>query len=308
MDFSLDRIKNFPSSLSFLIDTVVQSGKYVYQQEVSIDKPLWLTQSEKFSSFFERVKHNEEALDKFKNGVVKPVYLKYELDFNDKIVGDDNKIKDSYLKILDDEDEDFKIKTPGGLFFKAEKFYLPFSEVYNKVKSLKKKNSPYPLLLLIGLYSTVYNAVRNQETEDTNMFFRDNIQVLHEGLEGCEGIHKKPVQNNPMDMLQNMMKNFDFSQLSDMMGKVTGDEKASKEFGEVFGKMTESIKKGENPLLSMGEIVKDISSKMEEEDKSIPVEEEVKEVKEVKEVEEVKEVVEEVYQPPLESIPEELDL
>ena len=305
MEFSVERIKNFPSSLSFLIDTVVQSAKYAFRQSESFDKPLWLTQSEKFSSFFERVKHKEEALDKFKSTVVKPVYEKYELDFNDKIVGDDSRIKDGFLKTDADEDDSLKIKTPDGLYFKVEKFYLPFSEVYMKIKSLKLKNSPYPLLLLIGLYSTVYNAIRNQETEDTNKFFRDNIQVLLDGLEGCEGIPKKQPPNNPMNMLQDMMKNFDFSQLSDMMGKVTGDEKASKEFGEVFGKMTESIKQGKNPLESMGEIVKDLSSKMEEEDSDIPV---VKEEKEVSEVSEVSEAKVEVYKPPLETVPEELNL
>jgi hypothetical protein len=281
MEFSLDRIKTFSSSLSFLIDTTVQSGKYVFQQEGTFDKPLWLIQSEKFSSFFERVKHNEEALDKFKNNVVKPVYQKYELDFNDRIVGEDNRINDGYLKFSEEDDEEFKIKTPPGLFFKAEKFYLPFSEIYNKIKGLKKKSSPYPLLLLIGLYSTIYNAVRNQETEDTNKFFRDNIQVLLDGLEGCEGIPKKPVQNNPMNLLQNMMQNFDFNQLTEMMGKVTGDEKNSKEFGDIFGKMTESIKQGKNPLESMNEIVKDISSKMEEDDPDIPIEKEVEKEKEV---------------------------
>jgi len=107
-------------------------------------------------------------------------------------------------------------------------------------------------------------------------------------------------------MLQNLMQNFDFSQLSDMMGKVTGDEKASKEFSEVFGKMTESIKDGKNPLESMGDIIKDVSSRMEDEDPDVPlVKEEPQVVKEEPQVvKEEPQVVKETFEPQLDPLPE----
>lgn len=285
MDFSLDRIKDFPSSVSFLTDTMIQSGKYVYQNEGMLGKPFWLAQSEKFSSFYERIKRKEEAIDKLKLDVFKPVFSKYELEFNSKLINDENKVQDEFLKVLLEDEEassssssmDLMINNSRGLYFKAGKLPLPFSETYSQVTAHNKKyqikNNPYPLLLLVGLYSSIFNAVKEQETAMTNQCFKDNIQILLDGLEGCDGIPKrKQTDNNPMSMLQNMMQSFDFGELSKMMGKVTGDEKAAAEFGEVFGKMTESIKKGDNPLESMGEIIKNVSSRMEdEEDPDVPL-------------------------------------
>lgn len=291
MDFSLERIKDFPNSVSFLVDTMIQSGKFVYQNEGMISKPYWLNQCEKFSSFYERIKRKEEAVDKLKFDVFKPVFSKYELEFNSKLINDENKVQDDFLKVSLEEDtsmDTLMINEPKGLFFKAGKLPLPFSETYSQVvshiKRFQLKNNPYPLLLLLGLYSSIFNAVKEQETASTNQCFKDNMQILLDGLDGCDGIPKrKQMDNNPMNMLQNMMKNFDFGELSKMMGKVTGDEKASKEFGEVFGKMTESIQKGENPLENFGEIIKDISSKMNDDiDEDIPVVKEEKDEVSVK--------------------------
>ena len=288
MDFSLDRIKDFQNSVSFLTDTMIQSGKYVYQNEGMVSKPFWLNQSEKFSSFYERIKRKNEAIDKLKLDVFKPIFTKFELEFNSKLINDENKVQDDFIKVTineEDENNNLTINNPRGLFFKAGKLPLPFSETYSQVTAHNKKyqikNNPYPLLLLIGLYSSIFNAVKEQETAMTNQCFKDNIQILLDGLEGCDGIpKKKQMDNNPMNMLQNMMKGFDFGELSKMMGKVTGDEKAAAEFGEVFGKMTESIKEGKNPMESMGEIIKNVSARMEDEiEPDIPLVEETEEVK-----------------------------
>lgn len=275
MDFSLEKIKTFGSSVSFLVDTMVQTGKHIFQREAMISKPSWLIQSEKFSSFIDRIKRKEEALDKLKIDVFKPVYEKHEADFNSSLVNSDNVVVDDFIKIIEDESEDFRLPRQQGLYFQADKLYLPFSEVYTSIlnfnKTHKIKNSAYPLLLLLGLYTSVFNSVKEKEPQATHEIFKKNIQVLLDSLEGCDGIPKKRPENNSMNMLQNLMGNFDFKQLSDMMGKVTGDEKASKEFGEVFGKMTESIKEGKNPLESMGEIIKNVSARMEDEDPEVPV-------------------------------------
>ena len=298
MDFSLDRIKDFPSAFSFLIDTMIQSGKYVYQEEGMVSKPFWLNQSEKFSSFYERIKRKDEALDKLKLEVVRPIFQNFEVEFNGKIINNESKVQDDFVKVSTHDSSDLTLNTPQGLFFQTGKLVLPFSETYSQVvnhnKNYKIKNNPYPLLLLIGLYTTVFNAIKEQETSVTNQCFKDNIQILLDGLEGCDGIPKRKSNqpNNPMNMLQNLMQNFDFSQLSDMMGKVTGDEKASKEFSEVFGKMTESIKDGKNPLESMGDIIKDVSSRMEDEDPDVPL------------VKEEPQVVKETFEPQLDPLPE----
>jgi hypothetical protein len=54
-------------------------------------------------------------------------------------------------------------------------------------------------------------------------------------------------------------------QIGEMMGKVTGDPQASKEFGEVFGKMSDVIKQGGNPLEAMGDIIKSASIRAQDE-------------------------------------------
>lgn len=276
MDFNLEKIKNFSSSVSFLADTMIQAGKFIFQREAMISKPSWLMQSEKFSSFFDRIKRKDEALDKLKTDVFRPVYENYEVEFNGNLVSPENVVMDNFLKVKSQESSDvLTIPQPQGLFFKADKLFLPFSEVYTQILAFNKtqgiKNSAYPILLLLGLYSSVFNAVKDKETETTHKVFKTNIQVLLDSLEGCDGVPKRKPENNSMNMLQNLMGNFDFKQLSEMMGKVTGDEKASKEFGEVFGKMTESIKEGKNPLESMGEIIKNVSSRIEEEDPDVPL-------------------------------------
>lgn len=305
MDFSLDKIKSFNGSVSFLVDTMIQAGKHIFQREAMISKPSWLIQSEKFSSFFDRIKRKEEALDKLKTDVFRPVYENYEGDFNCSLVNSDNVVSDDFLKVKDSEVTDvLKVPQPEGLFFKADKLYLPFSEVYTQILAFNKshgiKNSAYPILLLIGLYSSVFNAVKEKETQTTHEVFKANIQILLDSLEGCDGVPKRRQENNSMNMLQNIMGNFDFKQLSDMMGKVTGDEKASKEFGEVFGKMTESIKQGKNPLESMGDIIKTASARMEEQpDPDVPL---------VKEEEVVEEASREVVDVQLEPLPEELEV
>ena len=286
---------------------MIQGGKYVFQNQGMVDKPSWLVKSEKFSSFYERIKHKDEAVNKLKLDVFRPLFDTYEYDFNGKIINDKNIVQDEFLK----NDPNFCLK--------AGSLSLPVSETYSNVigynKQNKIKNNPYPILILIGLYSSVYNAIKEQETTTTNDYFKNNIQILIDGLEGCDGIPKKqvPTGNNPMNMLQNMMQNFDFKQLTDMMGKVTGDEKASQEFGEVFGKMTESIKNGNNPLEAMGDIIKDASARMgEDEDPDVPLvsEEAVSEIKEPEFKEDKMEVKTEVkeFKPVLDPVPEDMDM
>lgn len=306
MDFNLEKIKTFGGSVSFLVDTMIQAGKHIFQREAMISKPSWLIQSEKFSSFFDRIKRKDEALDKLKMDVFRPVYENYESDFNSSLVNGDSVVVDDFLKIKDSEVTDvLRVPQPEGLYFRADKLYLPFSEIYSQILAFNKshgvKNSAYPILLLIGLYTSVFNAVKEKETQITHQTFKANIQILLDSLEGCDGVPKRRQENNSMNMLQNLMGNFDFKQLSDMMGKVTGDEKASQEFGEVFGKMTESIKQGKNPLESMGEIIKNVSSRMEDNDPDVPV------VKEEVAEEVAEEVTEQVVDVQLDPLPEGLE-
>lgn len=269
MNFSIDKLKNFSSSLNFLIDTMVQSGKYLYRQQGMVEKPFWLVQSEVFSSFFEKIKHNEQGVDKLKNDVVKPIYEEYEINFNTELIDSSNKVQDDFLKV-DINKNELKVVNASGLVIKAGKGLLPFSDVYSHIiKNNKDKNSPYPLLLLIGLYGTVFNAVKDQETVETINIFKKNIQNLIDGLESCDGMPKRKEENNPMSMLKNMLSSFNFKEM-------LGDDKMGKDFGDVISQMQGAMSETDNPMEAMGKVFKNISSKMSEyeqsKDPDIPVE------------------------------------
>lgn len=269
MNFSIDKLKNFSSSLNFLIDTMVQSGKYLYRQQGMVEKPFWLVQSEVFSSFFEKIKHNEQGVDKLKNDVVKPIYEEYEINFNTELIDSSNKVQDDFLKV-DINKNELKVVNASGLVIKAGKGLLPFSDVYSHIiKNNKDKNSPYPLLLLIGLYGTVFNAVKDQETVETINIFKKNIQNLIDGLESCDGMPKRKEENNPMSMLKNMLSSFNFKEM-------LGDDKMGKDFGDVITQMQGAMSETDNPMEAMGKVFKNISSKMNEyeqsKDPDIPVE------------------------------------
>lgn len=269
MNFSIDKLKNFSSSLNFLIDTMVQSGKYLYRQQGMVEKPFWLVQSEVFSSFFEKIKHNEQGVDKLKNDVVKPIYEEYEINFNTDLIDSSNKVQDDFLKV-DINKNELKVVNASGLVIKAGKGLLPFSDVYSHIiKNNKDKNSPYPLLLLIGLYGTVFNAVKDQETVETINIFKKNIQNLIDGLESCDGMPKRKEENNPMSMLKNMLSSFNFKEM-------LGDDKMGKDFGDVITQMQGAMSETDNPMEAMGKVFKNISSKMNEyeqsKDPDIPVE------------------------------------
>ena len=56
-----------------------------------------------------------------------------------------------------------------------------------------------------------------------------------------------------------MLGNIDMEQISQMMGNITGDETASKEFSQVFSKISDVVKDGGNPMEAMGELIKQAS-------------------------------------------------
>ena len=99
------------------------------------------------------------------------------------------------------------------------------------------------------------------------------MKTLRESLEVCDEVKKTPSESGPMGMIKNMLGNIDFNQIGEMMSKVSGDEKSSKEFSEVFGKLSDSIKNGENPLDVMGDIIKQATVDAAQEDTVAPQQE-----------------------------------
>ena len=269
MEFNVDQIATLEGSMQFLINTMVKTCKYITRDHLLENKPFWMVQTEKFSSLFNRIKDKLEAVESFRHKVVAPIYETHNVNLLNKLVGDDGIVQDDFLKITLHQTNDFRINiTPGGVYFQLDKLFLPISEVYTQAVNYslthKNENIPFPVQILLGFYSSIYQAVKDKEEAESMEMLKQNIQTLLEGMEVCDQPPAK-VNKGPVDMLQNMLGNIDMGQIGEMMGKVTGDPQASKEFGEVFGKMTEVIKNGGNPLDAMGDIIKSASMRAHDE-------------------------------------------
>lgn len=320
MAFKSEMVSDFKSSMSFLIDSMLETLNYSSRGDIMGSKPSHTIQTEKFFSFYEKVmtspdSEQEVLLQNLRNKVVAPVYEKHSVSFMSNLVGEDGKVADDFLKISATRDDDsLKIRTtPDGVYFQISKVFLPVSEVYTQALRLslrhKQENLPFPNKILLGLYSSVFFAVRGTISKDVTDYFNENIGTLRESLEVCDEVKVKPMDSGPMGMIKNMLGNIDFNQIGEMMSKVSGDDKSSKEFGEVFGKLSDSIKNGENPLEVMGDIIKQATVDAAAEDTSGPGEqgEEVADEPvgdpEAAQTEEVAETVEET---PAEDTTEEL--
>lgn len=267
MSFKAEMVSDFKSSLRFLIDSMLETCNFSSTGDIVGNKPSHTVQTEKFFSFFEKVLLAPESeqsvlLEKLKSKVVRPVYEQNTLAFMNNLVGEDGNVSDDFLKIsVTGSEESLKIRTtPDGIYFQISKVFLPISEVYTQAVKLclrnKGDNLPFPNKILLGLYSCVFFSVRGSVGKDVSEYFERNIGTLRESLEVCDEVKPKPADNGPMGMIKNMLGNIDFNQIGDMMSKVSGDEKSSKEFSEVFGKISDSIKNGGNPLDVMGDIIK----------------------------------------------------
>lgn len=270
MEFKPEQLDTLEGSMQFLTDSMLNTCKYVVSNRILENKPFWMVQTEKFASFFNRVKNKLESMEKVRHKIVTPVYDNYNANLTSQLINSDGVVQDDYIKVNLQQSNDFKINVkPGGVYFQLEKVFLPISEVYTQAVNYslmnKNENVPFPVHILLGFYSTIYQAVKDKESEESMEMLKSNIQTLLDALEICDLPQNKKA-TGPVDMLQNMLGKIDMGQIGEMMSKVTGDPKASKDFGEVFGKMSEVIKQGGNPLEAMGDIIKNASIRAQEED------------------------------------------
>ena len=274
MEFDSSMVKDFKNSLDFLTESCKQTCYHITRDKIFMEKPAWANQTEKFSSFYDRIKDNENAIEKFKQKVVIPLYESRYMDIVNKIINDKNIVQDEFIKLTNnnrnENEENFTLSnTPEGIYFSISNIFLPVSDVYTESLQYakKNKNTPFPIKILLGFYCIIYHAVKETEDQGNLDLISENIKILSDSLE----VRDQPVQvsDGPTQMLQNLLGNIDLGQIGEMMGKVTGDEKASKEFGEVFSQMTDVIKNGGNPLEAMGDIIKNASIRADEESSKV---------------------------------------
>lgn len=248
----VDKCDNFVNSL-------IKACTYHNDFSYTITKPVWVKQTELFLSFWTKIKDDDDMIINFKNKVIIPFFEENKSNILSKITTDEGVIKDKFLQIDLSEDEDNIIinNVPRGLFLHINKVYLPVSRIYSEARALVKKrkdNVPYLEQILINMYKVCRCLVTD---ESEIKILEDNISLLTESLE----VRDDPGVNssNPMNLIQNMLGNIKFDQIGDMMKKVTSDENATKEFNNIFGKVSESLKKGENPMDAVSDLIKQAS-------------------------------------------------
>ena len=266
MSFKPEMISDFKSSISFLVSSMLETMSHVASERIMSSKQPHHVQTEKFSSFFDKISDNDEMLSNLSKKVVVPVFNTHSLSLLSPLIGPDGKVEDGFLKVEKDKEEDssFKIKTtPDGIFLQISKVFLPISEVYTDAVRIavtnKSENLPYPNKILLGLYSTVFQSIKDSTPAEQLEIIESNVKTLVDSLDSYDEPVAPKREAGPMGMIKNILGNIDFNQIGDMMQKVSGDEKSSKEFGEVFGKISDSIKGGGNPLEAMNDIIKQVT-------------------------------------------------
>lgn len=267
-------LKTFKSSFEYLIQSSVDTYQYITRGSIFANKPSWVVETEKFSSFFQKISENEEMMSNLRKKLVLPFYEEHCLEVLRPIIKEDSTLDDSFLKLPKEEDsgDSFKVRThPKGLYFQISKVFLPLSESYTEAVriSIERKNEspPYPIKILLGFYAVIFHTLKDTNQSDELEHISQNVMKLKDSLESYEDSKKdnQRSQGGPMGMIKNLLGNIDFDQIGEMMKKVSGDEQSSKEFGEVFGKITNVIKDGGNPLEAMGDLIKDATVKAAEE-------------------------------------------
>lgn len=269
MDFDATKISDLVSSIQYLINSMLNTGKYLSKAELLAGKPSWLSQTERFSSFFDLIKENEGDVENFRSKFSLPVYNRYSVNLNSKLIDSENKVQDAYIKIKVNNNAEFKLKTePEGIYFNIDRFFLPVSEAYSRVLTFETKNKDqnnlYATCILIGMYSVLYHTALPEEGKESLEGLHNNIEILVSALDVLD----KPANQNqggPMAMLKNFMENMDLEPIKDMFGSVGGDHQMNGNLGDLLMQMGKNVQDGGNPFEMMTEMVKEVTVKAAEE-------------------------------------------
>jgi len=280
INFKMLNVKSLRDSMTLLLNSMVDAGRRSMCDNFGSSKPSWLSQTERFESFFSQLSENKDACNNFRKKFVIPLYSTNSESFTRKIIGDNDVIQDDFIKIK--EDVDLKLRrTPRGLYLHSKEgeslksLYLPISEAYSNAIDLsakdKHRNISMPVKILLGLYSCLFFALKEDDEflveEESMIAIKNNVEILNEFLQDLDSKDENEDEQDsgPMGMVKNMMKGFNFDKIGEMMKTVTGDEKANKEFNDVFSKMSEGLQQGKAPLDLMNQIITDAEKSLKEE-------------------------------------------
>ena len=128
-------INSLSSSLNFLMSSMIDAGRHTMRETFGMQKPSWLSQTERFESFFSQLSSEQSAVDNFRDKFVIPLFSANLLQITGKIINDSDIIQDEFIKIKNDTQLRLR-KAPKGLFLHSndgnalKSLYLPISEAY----------------------------------------------------------------------------------------------------------------------------------------------------------------------------------
>ena len=82
-------VSDFKSSMSFLIDSMLETLTYLSRGRIMLGKQPYHVQTEKFSSFYDKVSEDETLLQNLQAKVVVPVFNTHSMSFLNSLVGAD---------------------------------------------------------------------------------------------------------------------------------------------------------------------------------------------------------------------------
>lgn len=263
------KVVDLQSSMSVLMSSMVDAGRKVMCETFGMQKPRWLSQTERFESFFSQLTVDDTGLENFKTKFVVPFFEVNSLHLTASIINADDVIQDEHLKVKNTNALTLKT-TPNGLYLHnsdgqaLKSLYLPVSDAYTSAVEMavkdRQKNVDLPVKILLGLYGMLYHGLEGSADQSDLSSLKTNITVLEEYMDEISVDKEEPKssnRNDPMGLIKNLLGNVNFDQIGEMMEKVTNDQEASNEFKEVFGKMTAGIQGGKAPLDVMSDIIKD---------------------------------------------------
>lgn len=260
MEFDKSLISSLPRSLNFLIRSCDLACNTLMKGKLFSDKPDYVVQQEQFSEFFENVLKKPEAIEKFRNKVLKDVYDSNYTDVIEKIIND-GKANDKFML--------------SGIEFRFGKFVLPISKIYRN--ATLHGRSVHPPKILLGFYAVMYYTVKEEESKECLDLVSSNINSMIETIE--EMARPPPGAGGGMsggNFFKDALSKFDLGQTTEMLNKISSDPKMSGEFKKMCGKVQEVFESG-NPMESLGDLIKESSiHAAEAEGSSLPAEEVVR--------------------------------
>ena len=264
-------ITDIKGALQFLTSSMVDAGRATMRNNFGMQKPGWLSQTERFESFFSQLAEDDSALENFRAKFIVPLFTSNQTAVTRSIINGSDVIQDEFLKVNPDTQLRLR-KEPRGLFLHSDdggsalkSLYLPVSEAYTSAVEMslkhKEQNAMLPVKILLGFYSMLFYGLKDTPEHASRSeveSIKENITVLKEYMESADSSESETSRDEgPMGMIKNLLGNVNFDQIGDMMNKVTNDEGASQEFKQVFDKMTKGIQGGKAPMDVMGDIIKE---------------------------------------------------